>query len=412
MKTLAIIGGGASGMISAIEAARLSEDKLNIIILERMDRVGKKILATGNGRCNFTNINTTLANFYGKNPTFVDYALKEFTVDYTVNFFNQLGIFPKEEQKGKVFPYSDQASSILDCMRNELQRLNINIHTGFDVKTIVQKGSRFKLTSYNNENITCDYAIISTGGCASPSLGSNGSGFKLLESLGHTITHLSPALVQLKTEPKEVKSLQGIKFTGTASLIYKDKIIAVENGEILFTDYGLSGPPIFQLSTQVTNRKNMIISLDFMPEYNLKAVYDILDYRRETLTQLTMEHFFTGLFNKRIGNLIAKKSGIEKLSFPINSLSKDMLWSISGLIKDYQFTITGTQGWNNAQVTAGGVLTSEFNPETLESKIIPNLYCTGEVYDIYGDCGGYNLQWAWSSGFLAGRTIAQSITKE
>ena len=412
MKTLAIIGGGASGMISAIEAARLTDNQLNIIILERMDRVGKKILATGNGRCNFTNINTTPANFHGKNPAFVDYALKEFTVDYTVNFFNKLGIFPKEEQKGKVYPYSDQASSILDCIRNELQRLNINVHTEFDVKTIIKKGNRFKLTSYNSETITCDYVIISTGGCAAPSLGSNGSGFKLLESLGHTVTHLSPALVQLKTEPKEVKSLQGIKFTGTASLIYKDKIIAVEDGEILFTDYGLSGPPIFQLSTQVTTRKNIIISLDFMPEYNTKAVYDILDYRRETLSQLTMEQFFTGLFNKRIGNLIAKKSGIEKLSFPVKSLTKDMLWSMSGLIKDYQLSITGTQGWNNAQVTAGGVLTSEFNPETLESKIIPCLYCTGEVYDIYGDCGGYNLQWAWSSGFLAGRTIALSITKE
>lgn len=409
MKTLAILGGGASGLISAIETARLTKSKLNIVILERMDRVGKKLLATGNGRCNFSNSNTAPYNFHGKNPSFVNHALEEFTVDYTVNFFNQLGIFPKEELEGKLYPFSDQASSILDALRNEVEHLGIQIKTNFDVKSITYKNGSFRLTSQDNSVVSSNLLIMSAGGCASPALGSNGSGFKLLQSLGHSITKLSPALVQLRTNPKEVKSLQGIKFTGSATLIDCEVAKATEYGEVLFTDYGLSGPPIFQLSTLIPSCKKPIISLDFMPEYNIKDIYDILAGRKLTLAHLTMEQYFNGLFNKRIGNIIAKRSGIEKLSLPISALTKDMLWSIASLIKDYRLDITGTQSYNNAQVTAGGVKTNEFNPNTMQSLLIKGLYCTGEIYDIYGDCGGYNLQWAWSSGLLAAHAIAESI---
>lgn len=402
---LAIIGGGASGMAAAIEAA-YTDTEAEIIILERLDRVGKKILATGNGRCNYSNINAGINNYYGRNKGFVSYALDEFTVDNTVNFFNRLGVFPKEEKDGRLYPFSEQASAVSDALRNELSRLGIEIMTDFYVTDIKRNKWKFKIEAKNGRNVSADKVIVAGGGCASPVLGSDGSAFDLLKKLGHTITNTAPALVQLKTDPKEVKSLQGIKFTGRVSLIYKDNIISEEEGEVLFTDYGISGPPVFQLSVKVAFKKNLKVALDFMPEYSPKEVYDILESRKDCLGHMTMENYFVGLLNKRIGNLVAKKAGIEKLSFKVSELNRQLLWAMTSLIKSYELEITGTKEFQNAQVTAGGALTDEFDSRTMESRIVEGLYGCGEVLDIYGDCGGYNLQWAWSSGRLAGRSAA------
>lgn len=402
---LAIIGGGASGMAAAIEAA-YTDTEAEIIILERLDRVGKKILATGNGRCNYSNINASINNYYGRNKGFVSYALDEFTVDNTVNFFNRLGVFPKEEKDGKLYPFSEQASAVSDALRNELSRLGIEIMTDFYVTDIKRNKWKFKIEAKDGRNVSADKVIVAGGGCASPVLGSDGSAFDLLKKLGHTITNTAPALVQLKTDPKEVKSLQGIKFTGRVSLIYKDNIISEEQGEVLFTDYGISGPPVFQLSVKAAFKKNLKVALDFMPEYSPKEVYDILESRKDCLGHMTMENYFVGLLNKRIGNLVAKKAGIEKLSFKVSELNRQLLWAMTSLIKNYELEITGTKGFQNAQVTAGGALTDEFDSRTMESRIVEGLYGCGEVLDIYGDCGGYNLQWAWSSGRLAGRSAA------
>lgn len=405
---LAIIGGGASGMAAAIEAAN-TDSSAEIVILERLDRLGKKILATGNGRCNYSNLKASTNNYYGYDKDFVTFALNEFTVNDTVNFFNQLGVFPKEEKDGKLYPFSEQASAVLDALRNQLLKLNIDVVNDFYVTEINRNKKSFKIVAKDSRSINADKVIVAGGGCASPALGSDGSAFNLLKSLGHTITNIAPALVQLKTEPKEVKSLQGIKFTGNVSLINKDKVIGEEYGEVLFTDYGISGPPVFQLSTKVAFRKNLSVNLDFMPEYSPKEVYDILESRKTCLSHLTMENYFVGLLNKRIGNLVAKKAGIEKLSFKVSNLNRQQLWAITSLIKEYSLVITGTKGFQNAQVTAGGALTEEFNNMTMESKIVRGLYACGEVLDIYGDCGGYNLQWAWSSGRLAGKS---AILKE
>lgn len=405
-----IIGGGAAGMAAAIEAAH-TDEKVEILILERLDRVGKKILATGNGRCNYSNLNASVKNYYGKDSSFTAYSLKEFTVNDTVNFFNQMGVFPKEENEGKLYPFSEQASAVSDALRNEIARLGIEIKTGFHVADISRNKKSFKITSKDGEVVRGDRVIVAGGGCAQPALGSDGSAFDLLKNLGHSMTNTAPALVQIKTEPKEVKSLQGIKFTGGVSLIHKDREIASEYGEVLFTDYGLSGPPIFQISTKVAFKKNLIIALDFMVEYSPKEIFDILESRKEALGHLTMENYFVGLLNKRIGNLIARRAGIEKLSFPVNKLDNQLLWSMASYIKDYQIPVTGTKGFTNAQVTAGGILTEDFNGRTMESYIVDGLYACGEVLDIYGDCGGYNLQWAWSSGRLAGRSAVESFRK-
>jgi len=408
---LAIIGGGAAGLIAAIHAAYNCENKFKILILERMDRIGKKILATGNGRCNFTNINTDIKNYHGVNPSFVKYAIEKFSVDYTLNFFNNIGVFPKEEKDGKIYPYSDQASSILDALRNEVQRLNIEVKTNFEVKKIIPNKKGFKIISRSNEIIYSKKVIVTAGGCASPNLGSNGTGYNILKDVGHNITKISPALVQLKTSQKLVKGLQGIKFIGLASCFVDNAFFSQEYGEILFTDYGLSGPPIFQLSCISAVNKNVRIDIDFMPQYSMKDIFDILINRKEMLKHLTAEHFFTGLLNKKIGYVISKKAGIEKLSFPISNISKDIIWKMVYIIKSLQFDITENNGWNNAQVTAGGVFTNEIDSKTMQSKIVNGLYIAGEIVDIFGDCGGFNLQWAWSSGALAGFSAAEEMRK-
>lgn len=400
-----IIGGGASGMMAAITAKRTNAGA-RVVIVERLERVGKKLLATGNGRCNFSNLNTSPANYYGKEPSFVNNALKEFTVDDTVNFFNSIGVFPREERDGKLYPYSLQASAVLDSLRQCCEDVGAEFITGRAVKEISVKKGTLRAVFESGERMRVDRIILAAGGCASPALGSDGSGLAMLKQLGHTVTKLSPALVQVKTDTRPIKGMQGIKVEGMVTLIQGDKVLGNEYGEILFTDYGLSGPPIFQLSARMPFRKELVLELDLMNEYPLKNVYDILEGRKKALEGRTMESFFVGLINKRLGNLITRSVGIEKLSFPVNGLDKDLLWALARAIKGYRIGVDGLNGFANAQVTAGGVLTSEFSPFTMQSKIIDGLYCCGEIFDIHGDCGGYNLQWAWSSGYCAGKNAA------
>ncbi len=408
-KTLAIVGGGAVGLSSAIHAYNFAKDKINIIILEKLDRVGKKILATGNGRCNFTNIYATYENFYGEDSFFTKYFLEQFSSQDTINFFYNLGVLHTVLENGKVYPYSEQASSILDALRNKIDSLNIPIKTEFDVKNISKKNDKFKITSAKGETVLADKIIFATGGTASPNLGTNGGGIKLLKSLGHSSTPLTPALVQLKTPTEKVKALKGIKITGNLKMYSKDTFLKEEYGEILFTDYGISGPPVFQLSTLFARYKNLIGYIDFMPNFTEEDVFNILKDRKKILSYTNLENYFNGLLNKRLGNIIAKTSGIEKLSFLVKNLTDDILKNMAYHIKNYKLEILDTNGFNNAQVTAGGLKTKEFNDKTLESKIIKGLYCAGEILDVVGDCGGFNLQWAWASSYVATKACVKSM---
>lgn len=416
---VAVVGGGAAGLMSAVAAASesLKENKqVRVVVLERLDRVGKKILATGNGRCNFTNLNASEKNYHSVcNETkhiksdFVTSVFERFSVSDTLLFFKTLGILSAEEENGKIFPYSRQAAAVLDVLRFEAERLNVEIRTGFDTKKAEKKGSVFKITSYKNETLTADRLIVAAGGCAYSDLGSNGSGFDILQSFGHKITKRTPALVQLVTASQDVKGLRGIKFNGNARCIVSGREVAAVSGEILFTDYGLSGPPIFELSTLYPMYNDMTVRLDFMPEYSIKEVETILLERRKFLKHLTAENFFTGLLNKRIGNVILQRSGVEKLSLSVARIDDKIIRSASCFLKGTDFKILKTNGWKNAQVTAGGVRIDEFSADTLKSKVVDGLYAAGEVFDIYGDCGGYNLQWAWSSGRIAALSAVESL---
>lgn len=396
-RNIAIIGGGASGLVAAITAAR---NGAIVTIYERLDRVLKKLLATGNGRCNMTNINADIENYHGNNPKFINSIMNNFWISDTLDFFSEIGILSKIENDGKVYPYSLQASSVSDVLRLEAEKLKIKTVCNFEASEIIKKNDGYTILSFDGKKVFADAVIISAGGKASPNLGSNGSGYLLAKKLGHTVTELYPALVQVKTDTTYTKALQGLKINARASFYENEKFYKESTGEVLFTDYGLSGPPIFDISRLASTSKNGKILLDIMPEYSEEEILSILTLRKSN--ERTLENYFVGMLPKKLGQVLLKSCGISPLSAPSNILKDSELIQISKRIKSWVFDVEGTMSWNNAQVTAGGVSTAEINPKTLESRLFKNIYFTGELLDIDGDCGGFNLQWAWSSGYIAG----------
>ena len=405
MKTeIAVIGGGASGLMAAITAKKSGKE---VVILERKDRILKKVLITGNGRCNITNVNANISNYFGKNIFSVENILNRFTPQDTMDFFNGLGIVCNEENRGKVYPLSGQASSVVDALRFEAEKLGIKIETEFYVRKIEKDGFKFRIYSEDRKKIEAGRVILAAGGQSYPELGSNGSGFELAKELGHSVTKLSPSIVQLKTEKNQVKGLQGIK-TDVAVTAYGDnKKICTYDGELLFTDYGISGNVVFNISFVMPLYKNVEFEIDFMEKFDYNELYEMLKERKRILSHLTMEKYFNGMINKKLGQFLSKVSGIEKLSKPVKDLNDSDIRKLCTVLKKYRVKILETTGFKNAQVTAGGVSLDEVNTETLESKIVKGLYFSGEVLDVYGECGGFNLQWAWASGYIAGENAAK-----
>ena len=405
MKTeIAVIGGGASGMMAAITARKSGKE---VIILERKDRILKKVLITGNGRCNITNVNADISNYFGKNISSVENILNSFNPQDTMDFFNGLGIICNEENRGKVYPLSGQASSVVDALRFEAERLGIRIETEFYVRKIEKEGFKFKIYSEDRKKIEAGRVIIAAGGQSYPELGSNGSGFELAKELGHSVTRLSPSIVQLKTEKNQVKGLQGIKTDAAVTAYGDNKKICTYDGELLFTDYGISGNVVFNISFVMPLYKNVEFEIDFMEKFDYNELYEILKERKKIMSHLTMENYFNGMINKKLGQFLSKVSGIEKLSKPVKDLNDSDIRKLCTVLKKYRVKILETTGFKNAQVTAGGVSLDEVNTETLESKIVKGLYFSGEVLDVYGECGGFNLQWAWASGYIAGENAAK-----
>lgn len=398
---IAIIGGGAAGFVAAITAAKSGK---KVVILERKERVLKKVLVTGNGRCNMTNVKADITHYFGKNIDSIENILDSFTPKDTMEFFNELGIICNEEERGKVYPLSGQAASIVDALRFEAEKLGIVTETEFYVRKVEKDGFKFKIYSEDKRKIEANRVILATGGQSYHELGSNGSGYEIAKELGHSITKLSPSIVQLKTEKYQVKGLQGIKLDTAVTAYGDNEKICTYNGELLFTDYGISGNVIFNISFIIPLYKNVEFEIDFMKKFDYNELYDILKKRKKILGHLTMEQYFNGMINKKLGQFLAKMSGIEKLSKPVNTLSDDKIRNLCDVLKKYRINVLETTGFKNAQVTAGGVPLDEINTETLESKKVKGLYFAGEVLDVYGECGGYNLQWAWASGHRAGES--------
>ncbi len=411
---IVVIGGGAAGLAAAVTAGRLlAGHPLKILILERMDRVGKKILATGNGRCNLANTKLKLEKYHGD----VDFAAQVFekmNVESNLSFFSSLGLMMVPDEEGRVYPFSGQASSVLDVLRFEIERLGIEIHCPCEAVSIEKTNDGFKIRTTTGP-VYAGRVILAAGGLAAPELGSNGNGFELLQKLSHTVTAPFPALVQLKTHSEYPRQLKGIRFQGELTLKIAGEMKARERGEIMFTEYGLSGIPTMQISRVASKyfhdggKGEVSISIDFMSGYDKSDIYRVLMERMKRNPETPLENFFVGIFNKRVGQVICKSAGLLPLSRKAGTLTPSEIELFVNVIKAFPLTVVGTKGFSAAQVTAGGGNTSEFSPETMESQIIPGIYAAGEMLNIDGDCGGYNLMWAWSSGRLAGESAAKSL---
>lgn len=406
---LCVIGGGASGLAAAIEAARAFRQAGvpgQVTVLERLPRVGKKLLATGNGRCNLTNRFASPPDYF-EAADFVRPALKRFSVDDTLSFFASMGLLCEEEEEGRIYPMSRQAASVLDVLRFEAERLGVVFHCDSRVES-VQK-TRDKPRFVINGSICADAVILACGGKASPQHGSDGSGYALLRALQIPVAEVFPSLVQITADPKRVKSLKGMRVHAVISLYEEKKQLASQRGEIQFTEFGLSGIAAMQLSRFVSREKQrqMEASLDLLPAFSSGEVADYLAARVRQNPALAAEHLLTGILPKRVGQVLLKQAGVEPLSRPIGSLRGAEIAAISDLLKDWRFSVTGTRGFSAAQVTMGGAQRSAFDPESMEALSTPGFYAAGEVLDVDAGCGGFNLQWAWSSGRLAGESAAE-----
>ena len=388
MKIL-IIGGGASGMMAALTASQNSQNE--VLLVERQSRMGRKLLATGNGRCNLTNVHMDLSHFYGEQKNFCAYALEQFGTEETLDYFRSLGLLTVTEPSGRVYPYSDSANSVLDVLRLPLeQRQNVEILPGREILSLKKKKDLFYAKTAEEE-LTADRVIVCAGGLAGAKLGGTEMGYKLLASFGHSRTKLYPSLVQIKTDTNLVRSLKGVR---CEARVKYGRI--VKRGELQFTDYGVSGPVIFELSRGAVGGE---LEIDLLPDLSEGEIMAFLQNRISSMPALKAEDLLTGLLHNRLGRTILRGCGIS-LEQPCGSIYA--LDRVVSMCKALTLTVLGTMGMEQAQVTAGGIRTEEFDPETLESRLCAGLYAAGDVLDIDGDCGGYNLQWAWSSGHLAG----------
>ena len=389
-----IIGGGASGMVAALAAAE--NPNVQVHLFERQARVGRKLLATGNGRCNLTNLHALEGGYHGEEADFANYALQNFSPEKTLAWFRTLGLFTVAEPSGKVYPFSDHANSVVDVLRLAMEKENITLQLGVDVQKVRRKGSVFCI----NEAFECDKLIIACGGLAGTKLGGSMAGYKLLSKFGHRSTRLRPALVQIKCNWHGSAALKGVRAECNVKILQDNSLVKEGRGEIQFTEMGLSGPVMFELSRDICAAPgDWVAELDLLPDYS----YDVLleELRRRRQTTLPMEELLTGVLHNRLGRVLTKTAGIQNRKFA-SELTDAELADICKAVKSCQVELTEPLDMGVAQVTAGGVYTRDFDPQTMESKLVPGLYACGEVLDIDGDCGGYNLQWAWSSGYLAG----------
>ena len=401
---IAVIGGGASGLIAAIEAKKNSDSSCIVSIFEKNDRVGRKILSTGNGRCNLGNNSRDICYYGGTITDIVPQIF--FNFPDTKEYFRSFGLICREEDN-RLYPNSNHASSVLDAIRLSAQSYGVDIYCNCEITEISLKKNKFMLKSSDNIIYYSYVVIFSTGGYAAPALGTDGSAFSILKRLGIKISRCYPALCPIKTNPNLVNNLKGIRIRARASLFdSNENLITSELGEVQFTSDSLSGVCIFNLAAYCKNRNDLFISIDLMPNTNLKEVYqllfDIYTYRSNWL----LEDFLTGIFQKKMTLQILKRCNISLKSIKMTCmLSEKDLYSITNVIKDWRFPVCSLSEWNNSQVTNGGVPLKEIN-SNLELKKIPNFYITGEALDLHGACGGFNLNWAWASGFCAGRNAS------
>lgn len=400
---IGIVGGGAAGMMAAITAALKGAE---VTLLEGGERVGKKILATGNGKCNLSNLDMGAEYYYGASPEWLRECLKQFGCEDTIQFFQRVGLMIKEKN-GYLYPLSEQAASVLDVLRTELRISGAEVITEAKVESVEISDNGF-LVRAGEKKFCFDRVILACGSKAAPKTGSDGSGYKLAKKLGHEVVPTVPALVQLCCEEKYLKEVSGVRTDARVTVVGKE---IVERGELQLTDYGISGIPVFQLSRKVNYLlrdmgKNgcVEVRMDLLPDYSKEDLMQLYTVRKSLQKDRTVEEFFTGMLNKKIMLLFLKMAGLKRDTL-VEQAEEWRLQAVFDLCKDWRVHVIGSNPYENAQVCAGGVDTTQVHT-TMESKLVSGLFFAGELLDVDGRCGGYNLQWAWCSGYLAGKYAA------
>ena len=401
MSTIAIIGAGASGMMAALTAA---EDPGNrVLLFERQNRAGRKLLSTGNGRCNLTNLHAAPGHYHGGTADFVRPALAAFDVEETLAWFREHGLLTVAEPSGRVYPLSDSANSVLDVLRFAIaEKENIRLRPAEPVLEIRRAETGFQVDT-EFARVAADFVVVACGGMAGAKVGGVKDGYELLQGLGHSRTALHPALVQLTTETDWPRALKGVRADARLTVTAGRTRLAQTEGEVQFTEKGVSGPAVFDISRAVsTGGEGLTLTLDLLRDFAIREVYDLLCARRKAAPHLPAGDLLTGMLHNRLGKTVIRYVN-QKADVPLAELPDDALKAVARACKGFVLPVRGTEGFDSAQVTAGGIRCAEFDPATLESRIAPGLFACGEVLDVDGDCGGFNLQWAWSSGRLAGR---------
>lgn len=442
--SVGVVGGGAAGMMAAVTAARCGAA---VTLLERNDRPGKKILATGNGKCNLGNEKLDTEEYYTEFPDFLEKCLGRFGTKDTVAFFQGIGLMLKSKN-GYLYPMSEQASSVLDVLRYELHRQNVQVITDCKIEAAEMPGKadvgaeqetgkshregraaekrkepgeireERKARRQNGRGIRLkgggktycfDRIILACGGQAAPRTGSDGIGYRLAEKLGHSLVPVVPALVQLRCREDFYKSIAGVRADALLTVNTKDGGFIRERGELQLTDYGISGIPVFQISRVVNyilrKEKDVEIRIDFLPDITGEDLRRLAAARTPLQKGRTVEAFFTGLLNKKLMLLFIRLAGL-KAAEDAASADPGKLSAVYRLCKCFAVHACGSNSYENAQVCAGGVPLREVTDQ-LESRKAPGIYFAGEILDVDGKCGGYNLQWAWCSGHIAGTAAAR-----
>lgn len=404
MRDTIIIGGGASGLVAAIYAAKKGN---KVTILEKNKTCGKKILITGNGKCNYYNEDQSLSHYHSNNSEILGSIFTKENQQEILSLFNSIGIIPKIKD-GYYYPYSNQATSIQTALIKECELNNVEIITETEVLNIKKEDNIYKINTTNGI-FTSKKVIIATGSKAAPKTGSDGIGYKLAKSLGHSLIEPLPALVQLKANAPYLSAWHGIRSDVSVTLIENNNKINTQIGEIQLTDYGVSGICIFSLSGQasrgLSQNKLEQISINFLYPFNITNKEQFLtwmDNRNKEVKNRTISDLLDGLLNYKLINLILKLSKIDR-NLSWTSLSQNKKYLLGTNLTNFILTITGTNSYDQAQVCTGGIPLTEINPNTMESLYNKGLYLTGELLDIDGDCGGYNLTNAWITGYLAGK---------
>lgn len=412
MKILAIIGGGASGMLAGITALETNPD-IKVIIFDQKDILGKKILSTGNGRCNLTNEKMSLDYFRSDEPQLISSVLKDFGYPDTIRFFENLGLLTKS-RNGYVYPRCDQASVVRSVLDNRLKELGADIRRETTVTALFRTKKGFQIETGSGK-IQADRIILSAGGKASSKLGSDGSGYTLAKSLGHSVVPVVPALVQLKVKDFAFTKASGVRTDAKVTALVNGCVAASDTGELQITNYGISGIPVFQISRYISRalyeKQNAQVMIDFLPELEEASLRELFNKRLHHLSEnpkAKPEELLTGILHTKLIPEILRIAGI-RFSTKLNMIKDAELTRLYEVLKSCMLNISDTNGFDNAQVCAGGISLKEVDMETMQSCITKGLYLAGELLDVDGICGGYNLQWAWATGYLAGKHAASDL---